>query len=143
MIKVNSDFIKRVKKELKRAKKEYFCATVYVRYNIQNTHNTLTVTIYENGNSHVFETEIECDYMNPMQILMTDLHTTDVVLLDFVLSEQYSMECYIKNRKDFRFVDGAGCDYWEDAIIFYNQKRTKMAKYIQISWDGCKCLQRG
>ena len=140
-IKINKEFIKELKKEL-RNKNNGFCGT-YIRIDVENN---LIMFSFDRYNNKKYSTEketkivlqdnIEIKNGDIKYIHLLNIHFDDV-LLDVLLSENVYIECHKKNIDKLMNID-TDTECYMSTIIISNGK--KSAKYSTICNRYCDMI---
>ena len=140
-IKINKEFIKELKKEL-RNKNNGYCGT-YIRIDVENN---LIMFSFDRYNNKKYSTEKETKIVLQDNIEITNgeikyihLHNIhfDDVLLDVLLSENVYIECHKKNIDKLMNID-TDTECYMSTIIISNGK--KSAKYSTICNRYCDMI---
>ena len=140
-IKINKEFIKELKKEL-RNKNNGYCGT-YIRIDVENNLIMFSFDRYNNkkysteketkivlqDNIEIKNSEIKCIHLH-------NIHFNDV-LLDVLLSENVYIECHKKNIDKLMNID-TDTECYMSTIIISNGK--KSAKYSTICNRYCDMI---
>ena len=140
-IKINKEFIKELKKEL-RNKNNGYCGT-YIRIDVENNLIMFSFDRY-NNNKYSTEKEIQIVLQDNIEIKNGDIkyihlhniHFNDV-LLDVLLSENVYIECHKKNIDKLMNID-TDTECYMSTIIISNGK--KSAKYSTICNRYCDMI---
>ena len=140
-IKINKEFIKELKKEL-RNKNNGYCGT-YIRIDVENN---LIMFSFDRYNNKKYSTEKETKIVLQDNIEITNskikcihlfnIHFDDV-LLDVLLSENVYIECHKKNIDKLMNID-TDTECYMSTIIISNGK--KSAKYSTICNRYCDMI---
>ena len=140
-IKINKEFIKELKKEL-RNKNNGYCGT-YIRIDVENN---LIMFSFDRYNNNKYSTEketkivlqdnIEIKNGDIKYIHLHNIHFNDV-LLDVLLSENVYIECHKKNIDKLMNID-TDTECYMSTIIISNGK--KSAKYSTICNRYCDMI---
>ena len=140
-IKINKEFIKELKKEL-RNKNNGYCGT-YIRIDVENN---LIMFSFDRYNNKKYSTEkeiqivlqdnIEIKNGDIKYIHLLNIHFNDV-LLDVLLSENVYIECHKKNIDKLMNID-TDTECYMSTIIISNGK--KSAKYSTICNRYCDMI---
>lgn len=140
-IKINKEFIKELKKEL-RNKNNGYCGT-YIRIDVENN---LIMFSFDRYNNKKYSTEketkivlqdnIEIKNGDIKCIHLHNIHFNDV-LLDVLLSENVYIECHKKNIDKLMNID-TDTECYMSTIIISNGK--KSAKYSTICNRYCDMI---
>ena len=140
-IKINKEFIKELKKEL-RNKNNGYCGT-YIRIDVENN---LIMFSFDRHNNKKYSTEketkivlqdnIEIKNGDIKCIHLHNIHFNDV-LLDVLLSENVYIECHKKNIDKLMNID-TDTECYMSTIIISNGK--KSAKYSTICNRYCDMI---
>ena len=140
-IKINKEFIKELKKEL-RNKNNGYCGT-YIRIDVENN---LIMFSFDRYNNKKYSTEKETKIVLQDNIEITNskikcihlfnIHFDDV-LLDVLLSENVYIECHKKNIDKLMNID-TDTECYMSTIIINNGK--KSAKYSTICNRYCDMI---
>ena len=140
-IKINKEFIKELKKEL-RNKNNGYCGT-YIRIDVENN---LIMFSFDRYNNKKYSTEketkivlqdnIEIKNSEIKYIHLHNIHFDDV-LLDVLLSENVYIECHKKNIDKLMNID-TDTECYMSTIIISNGK--KSAKYSTICNRYCDMI---
>ena len=140
-IKINKEFIKELKKEL-RNKNNGYCGT-YIRIDVENN---LIMFSFDRYNNNKYSTEKETKIVLQDNIEITNskikcihlfnIHFDDV-LLDVLLSENVYIECHKKNIDKLMNID-TDTECYMSTIIISNGK--KSAKYSTICNRYCDMI---
>ena len=140
-IKINKEFIKELKKEL-RNKNNGYCGT-YIRIDVENN---LIMFSFDRYNNKKYSTEketkivlqdnIEIKNGEIKYIHLHNIHFDDV-LLDVLLSENVYIECHKKNIDKLMNID-TDTECYMSTIIISNGK--KSAKYSTICNRYCDMI---
>ena len=140
-IKINKEFIKELKKEL-RNKNNGYCGT-YIRIDVENN---LIMFSFDRYNNNKYSTEketkivlqdnIEIKNGDIKYIHLLNIHFDDV-LLDVLLSENVYIECHKKNIDKLMNID-TDTECYMSTIIISNGK--KSAKYTTICNRYCDMI---
>ena len=140
-IKINKEFIKELKKEL-RNKNNGYCGT-YIRIDVENN---LIMFSFDRYNNKKYSTEketkivlqdnIEIKNGDIKYIHLHNIHFNDV-LLDVLLSENVYIECHKKNIDKLMNID-TDTECYMSTIIISNGK--KSAKYSTICNRYCDMI---
>ena len=140
-IKINKEFIKELKKEL-RNKNNGYCGT-YIRIDVENNLIMFSFDRY-NNKKYSTEKEIQIVLQDNIEIKNGDikcihLHNIhfDDVLLDVLLSENVYIECHKKNIDKLMNID-TDTECYMSTIIISNGK--KSAKYSTICNRYCDMI---
>ena len=140
-IKINKEFIKEIKKEL-RNKNNGYCGT-YIRIDVENNLIMFSFDRY-NNNKYSTEKETKIVLQDNIEIKNGDikcihLHNIhfDDVLLDVLLSENVYIECHKKNIDKLMNID-TDTECYMSTIIISNGK--KSAKYSTICNRYCDMI---
>ena len=140
-IKINKEFIKELKKEL-RNKNNGYCGT-YIRIDVENN---LIMFSFDRYNNNKYSTEKETKIVlqdnkkiKNGEIKYIHLHNIhfDDVLLDVLLSENVYIECHKKNIDKLMNID-TDTECYMSTIIISNGK--KSAKYTTICNRYCDMI---
>ena len=140
-IKINKEFIKELKKEL-RNKNNGYCGT-YIRIDVENN---LIMFSFDRYNNKKYSTEKETKIVlqdnieiKNSEIKCIHLHNIhfDDVLLDVLLSENVYIECHKKNIDKLMNID-TDTECYMSTIIISNGK--KSAKYSTICNRYCDMI---
>ena len=140
-IKINKEFIKELKKEL-RNKNNGYCGT-YIRIDVENN---LIMFSFDRYNNKKYSTEKETKIVlqdnieiKNSEIKCIHLHNIhfDDVLLDVLLSENVYIECHKKNIDKLMNID-TDTECYMSTIIISNGK--KSAKYSTICNRYCNMI---
>ena len=140
-IKINKEFIKELKKELRNKNNDY-CGT-YIRIDVENNLIMFNFDRYNNkkysieketkivlqDNIEIKNSEIKCIHLH-------NIHFDDV-LLDVLLSENVYIECHKKNIDKLMNID-TDTECYMSTIIISNGK--KSAKYSTICNRYCDMI---
>ena len=140
-IKINKEFIKELKKELRNKNNDY-CGT-YIRIDVENNLIMFSFDRYNNNkysadkethivlqdNIEIKNSEIKCIHLH-------NIHFDDV-LLDVLLSENVYIECHKKNIDKLMNID-TDTECYMSTIIIRNEK--KSAKYSTICNRYCDMI---
>ena len=140
-IKINKEFIKELKKEL-RNKNNGYCGT-YIRIDVENNLIMFSFDRY-NNKKYSTEKEIQIVLQDNIEIKNGDIkyihlhniHFNDV-LLDVLLSENVYIECHKKNIDKLMNID-TDTECYMSTIIISNGK--KSAKYSTICNRYCDMI---
>ena len=140
-IKINKEFIKELKKELRNKNNDY-CGT-YIRIDVENN---LIMFSFDRYNNKKYSTEketkivlqdnIEIKNGDIKYIHLLNIHFNDV-LLDVLLSENVYIECHKKNIDKLMNID-TDTECYMSTIIITNGK--KSAKYSTICNRYCDMI---
>lgn len=140
-IKINKEFIKELKKEL-RNKNNNYCGT-YIRIDVENN---LIMFSFDRYNNKKYSTEkeinivlqdnIEIKNSEIKYIHLHNIHFNDV-LLDVLLSENVYIECHKKNIDKLMNID-TDTECYMSTVIISNGK--KIAKYSTICNRYCDMI---
>lgn len=140
-IKINKEFIKELKKELRNKNNDY-CGT-YIRIDVENN---LIMFSFDRYNNKKYSTEketkivlqdnIEIKNGDIKYIHLLNIHFNDV-LLDVLLSENVYIECHKKNIDKLMNID-TDTECYMSTIIISNGK--KSAKYSTICNRYCDMI---
>lgn len=140
-IKINKEFIKELKKELRNKNNDY-CGT-YIRIDVENN---LIMFSFDRYNNKKYSTEketkivlqdnIEIKNGEIKYIHLHNIHFDDV-LLDVLLSENLYIECHKKNIDKLMNID-TDTECYMSTIIISNGK--KSAKYSTICNRYCDMI---
>ena len=140
-LKINKEFIKELKKEL-RDKNNTYCGT-YIRIDVENN---LIMFSFDRYNNKKYSTEketkivlqdnIEIKNGKIKYIHLHNIHFDDV-LLDVLLSENVYIECHKKNIDKLMNID-TDTECYMSTIIISNGK--KIAKYSTICNRYCDMI---
>ena len=140
-IKINKEFIKELKKEL-RNKNNGYCGT-YIRIDVENNLIMFSFDRYNNNKystdkeTHiVLQDNIEIKNSDIKYIHLLNIHFNDV-LLDVLLSENVYIECHKKNIDKLMNID-TDTECYMSTIIISNGK--KSAKYSTICNRYCDMI---
>ena len=140
-IKINKEFIKELKKEL-RNKNNGYCGT-YIRIDVENNLIMFSFDRYNNNKystdkeTHiVLQDNIEITNSDIKYIHLLNIHFNDV-LLDVLLSENVYIECHKKNIDRLMNID-TDTECYMSTIIISNGK--KSAKYSTICNRYCDMI---
>ena len=140
-IKINKEFIKELKKELRNKNNDY-CGT-YIRIDVENN---LIMFSFDRYNNKKYSTEKETKIVlqdnieiKNSEIKCIHLHNIhfDDVLLDVLLSENVYIECYKKSINKLMNID-TDTECYMSTIIISNGK--KSAKYSTICNRYCDMI---
>ena len=140
-IKINKEFIKELKKEL-RNKNNGYCGT-YIRIDVENN---LIMFSFDRYNNKKYSTEKETKIVLQDNIEITNgdikyIHLLNIhfddVLLDVLLSENVYIECHKKNIDKLMNID-TDTECYMSTIIISNGK--KSAKYSTICNRYCDMI---
>ena len=140
-IKINKEFIKELKKELRNKNNDY-CGT-YIRIDVENN---LIMFSFDRYNNKKYSTEKETKIVlqdnieiKNSEIKCIHLHNIhfDDVLLDVLLSENVYIECHKKNIDKLMNID-TDTECYMSTIIISNGK--KSAKYSTICNRYCDMI---
>ena len=140
-IKINKEFIKELKKEL-RNKNNGYCGT-YIRIDVENN---LIMFSFDRYNNNKYSTEKETKIVLQDNIEITNskikcIHLFNIhysnVLLDVLLSENVYIECYKKSINKLMNID-TDTECYMSTIIIRNGK--KSAKYSTICNRYCDMI---
>ena len=140
-IKINKEFIKELKKELRNKNNDY-CGT-YIRIDVENNLIMFSFDRY-NNKKYSTEKEIQIVLQDNIEIKNGDIkyihlhniHFNDV-LLDVLLSENVYIECHKKNIDKLMNID-TDTECYMSTIIISNGK--KSAKYSTICNRYCDMI---
>ena len=140
-IKINKEFIKELKKELRNKNNDY-CGT-YIRIDVENN---LIMFSFDRYNNKKYSTEketkivlqdnIEITNSDIKYIHLLNIHFDDV-LLDVLLSENVYIECHKKNIDKLMNID-TDTECYMSTVIISNGK--KSAKYSTICNRYCDMI---
>ena len=140
-IKINKEFIKELKKELRNKNNDY-CGT-YIRIDVENNLIMFSFNRYNNNKystdkeTHiVLQDNIEIKNGDIKYIHLHNIHFNDV-LLDVLLSENVYIECHKKNIDKLMNID-TDTECYMSTIIIRNGK--KSAKYSTICNRYCDMI---
>ena len=140
-IKINKEFIKELKKELRNKNNDY-CGT-YIRIDVENNLIMFSFNRYNNNKystdkeTHiVLQDNIEIKNGDIKYIHLHNIHFDDV-LLDVLLSENVYIECHKKNIDKLMNID-TDTECYMSTIIIRNGK--KSAKYSTICNRYCDMI---
>ena len=140
-IKINKEFIKELKKEL-RNKNNGYCGA-YIRIDVENNLIMFSFDRYNNNKystdkeTHiVLQDNIEIKNGDIKYIHLLNIHFNDV-LLDVLLSENVYIECHKKNIDKLMNID-TNTECYMSTIIISNGK--KSAKYSTICNRYCDMI---
>ena len=140
-IKINKEFIKELKKELRNKNNDY-CGT-YIRIDVENNLIMFSFNRYNNNKystdkeTHiVLQDNIEIKNGEIKYIHLHNIHFDDV-LLDVLLSENVYIECHKKNIDKLMNID-TDTECYMSTIIISNGK--KSAKYSTIGNRYCDMI---
>ena len=140
-IKIDKEFIKELKKELRNKNNDY-CGT-YIRIDVENNLIMFSFNRYNNNKystdkeTHiVLQDNIEITNGDIKCIHLHNIHFNDV-LLDVLLSENVYIECHKKNIDKLMNID-TDTECYMSTIIISNGK--KIAKYSTICNRYCDMI---
>ena len=140
-IKINKEFIKELKKELRNKNNDY-CGT-YIRIDVENNLIMFSFNRYNNNKYSteketkiVLQDNIEIKNSKIKCIHLHNIHFNDV-LLDVLLSENVYIECHKKNIDKLMNID-TDTECYMSTIIISNEK--KSAKYSTICNRYCDMI---
>ena len=140
-IKINKEFIKELKKELRNKNNDY-CGT-YIRIDVENNLIMFSFNRFNNNKystdkeTHiVLQDNIEITNSDIKYIHLLNIHFNDV-LLDVLLSENVYIECHKKNIDKLMNID-TDTECYMSTIIISNGK--KSAKYSTICNRYCDMI---
>ena len=140
-IKINKEFIKELKKELRNKNNDY-CGT-YIRIDVENNLIMFSFNRYNNNKysadkeTHiVLQDNIEITNSDIKYIHLLNIHFNDV-LLDVLLSENVYIECHKKNIDKLMNIN-TDTECYMSTIIISNGK--KSAKYSTICNRYCDMI---
>ena len=140
-IKINKEFIKELKKELRNKNNDY-CGT-YIRIDVENNLIMFSFNRYNNNKystdkeTHiVLQDNIEIKNGDIKYIHLLNIHFNDV-LLDVLLSENVYIECHKKNIDKLMNID-TDTECYMSTIIISDGK--KSAKYSTICNRYCDMI---
>ena len=140
-IKINKEFIKELKKELRN--KNNSCCGTYIRIDVENNLIMFSFDMYNNKKystekeiNIVLQDNIEIKNSEIKYIHLHNIHFDDV-LLDVLLSENVYIECHKKNIDKLMNID-TDTECYMSTVIISNGK--KSAKYSTICNRYCDMI---